>query len=167
MPDLRGCQSDTAPHFSNGLCADCYIDEGLLEATENQCTAPLSAVIASVSFALIIALIAPKLAFSVPFVGLMARQPKPAKYEIFGAQARKHSKNAIQCKVCAVKIERGEYKVMLPLAGYKQNKPHCYDCAIAHLDEHDPIPDEPVPAPTPEEKATQSTEGGRESASQG
>lgn len=179
-PICEDVESDTAPHFSNGLCADCCIDEGFLESNtapqfapysptavwdgllkdkeiqhENRDTAPLSAVIASVSFALIIALIAPKLAFSVPFVGLMARQPKPIKFEQFGKLARKHSKNAIQCKVCAVQIERGAYKVMLPLAGYKQNKPHCYDCAVENTWFKEQGGTPPTP-PTPKEEMPRS-----------
>jgi len=155
-PICEDVESNTAPHFSNGLCADCCIDEGFLEATENRCTAPLSAVIASVSFALIIALIAPKLAFSVPFVGLMARQPKPIKFEQFGKLARKHSKNAIQCKVCAVQIERGAYKVMLPLAGYKQNKPHCFDCAVENTWFKEQGGRTPPTPPTPKEEMPRS-----------
>ena len=128
-PICKDVESDTAPHSTIGLCVDCCIDEGLVETTENRCTAPLSAIIASVSFALIIALIAPKMAFSVPFVGLMARQPKPQRFEKFGKSARKHSKNATQCIECGVSIEKGDYKVMMPASGYKQNKPHCGDCA--------------------------------------
>lgn len=173
-PICEVVESNTAPFFSNGLCADCCIDEGLLEESrpvekysatskqndalrdkigsqmmaeidnmtgfeavehiKNRDTAPLSAVIASVIFALIMAVFAPKLLSSGLFLVGATRQPKPAKYEQFGKLARKHSKNAIQCKVCAVSIEKGEYKVMLPLAGYKQNKPHCYDCAVENYD---------------------------------
>lgn len=135
-------ESNTAPLFDNGLCADCNIDEGYL--SENP-PGELWALARSIAFSVSIVLISfgiawlfmPKLLSSGLFgIGLMARSKMPVEYEAFGRnakgawRARKHSKNTTSCVECVCDIQTGEYKVMLPSPNYAQNKPHCYGCAV-------------------------------------
>ena len=148
-PICLDVECDTAPHFTNGLCADCNIDEGHLETTENRRTATISAVIASVSFALIVAIVAPKLLSSGLFLVGATRQPKPANLRKWGKNARKHSKNATQCIECGVRIDKGDFKVMLPHGNYKQNKPHCVSCAQAEWDMNVSLGRDPITGKAP------------------
>tara|TARA_R100000231_G_scaffold34814_1_gene30742 strand:+ start:3042 stop:5078 length:2037 start_codon:yes stop_codon:yes gene_type:complete len=158
-PICQESECNTAPHFSNGLCADCNIDEGLLQMSGKPNNETVE-VARSIAFTLAIvglsALIAwifmPKLLNSGLFgMSLMAkRQPTPTglqAYKDAGFTVRKYSKPAPKtCKSCHIEIYKGEYMVMLPLYG-KQNKPVCQSCAESEIMKTEYIGSEPIPTP--------------------
>lgn len=140
-PICEDIECDTAPHFSNGLCADCNIDEGLLQESQYHQTS-IKELLSSMAFSVGIVAVsfgvawifAPKLLSSGLFgVGLMARSATPYElmdYKNAGFTVRKHSKpKAGSCSTCSQFIAKGEYKVMVDLEGYKQKRPICQTCA--------------------------------------
>ena len=155
-PMCGDVECNTAPHFTNGLCADCNIDEGLLQVSGNTDDETVETV-RSIAFTLgVVGLSALISWYFVPQIGILGvglmakRQPTPATLKAYKDRdftVRKYSKHAPKsCKACSATIFKGDYMVMLPLYG-KQNKPVCQACAESENFKAEYLGSEPIPTP--------------------
>ena len=141
-------------------CVDCALDLQEHLATlshsdqhaEMQSSAPFSAVIIGIFFAVCAGLIDPTMLSSVAFIGAVRR---PLSSELKNMQnagytVRRVAKNRdTECHSCDVAmVHNGDFgvpQIQINVAGYKNKKPHCETCA---LEIFIGLPESP-PAPTP------------------